>query len=184
MNALLTSTAIVALAEMGDKTQLLAFTLAARFQRPWPVLGGILAATILNHGLAATFGATLASWLGPQVLRWVVGLSFLGFAVWTLVPDQDEDVAERPGWGPFATTAILFFVAEMGDKTQLATVALGARFQAVVAVTCGTTLGMMIADGAAVVLGTRLPTLIPMHWMRRLAATLFAAFGLITLFWP
>ena len=183
MDILLTSTAIVALAEMGDKTQLLAFTLAARFQRPWTVLGGILAATILNHGLAATGGATLASWIGPHLLKWVVGLSFLGFAAWTLVPDRDEDVAERPGWGAFATTATLFFVAEMGDKTQLATVALGARFQAIFAVTCGTTLGMMIADGAAVFLGTRLPTLIPMHWMRRLAAALFAAFGLVTLLW-
>jgi putative Ca2+/H+ antiporter (TMEM165/GDT1 family) len=178
---------LVTAAEMGDKTQLLAMSLAARYRQPGPILGGILVATIVNHALAAMVGVHASGWIDPGVLRWVLGLGFLAFAAWTLIPDElDEDgeATPRTDWGPFLTTAVLFFFAEMGDKTQLATIALAARHQQTLAVTTGTTLGMMIADGLAVVAGDTLADRIDPTWMRRLAAGLFAALGLATLLWP
>src|SRR6185369_4017176 len=148
MNSLLTSTGVVALAEMGDKTQLLAFLLAARFRRPLPIIAGILLATLLNHGLAGAVGAWITQLLSPVALRWGVGLLFLGMAVWTLIPDRIEEgesgVAGR--LGVFGATFVTFFLAEMGDKTQIATVAMAAQFDSVLLVVAGTTLGMLIAD--------------------------------------
>jgi putative Ca2+/H+ antiporter (TMEM165/GDT1 family) len=181
---LTSSTGLVAASEMGDKTQLLAFSLAARFKRPLPVLAGILVATVVNHALAAGVGVSVAAWVIPRWssdwLRIGLALLFFIFALWTLKPDTlDEDEANRSSrWGAFITTCILFFLAEMGDKTQLATVALGARFQSLLAVTLGTTLGMMLADGLAVFAGQNFSHRLPMHWIRRGAAVLFALFGI------
>jgi putative Ca2+/H+ antiporter (TMEM165/GDT1 family) len=184
MQILLTTTALVTLAEMGDKTQLLAFSLAARFQRPWAVMAGILVATLANHLLAAGAGAWVGAHVDPRILRWAVGGSFLVFALSMLVPDElDEPARERSAWGPFATTALLFFLAEMGDKTQLATVALAARVGSVPLVVAGTTTGMLLADGLAVAVGTRLPELLPMKWTRRIGALLFAILGVVVLAW-
>ena len=182
MEAFLLSTGIVALAEIGDKTQLLAFFLAARFRRPSPIVLGILAATLANHALAGALGAWLGTQLGPTLLRWGLGLGFLAMAVWVLVPDQLEDTeAGHARGGVFVTTLIAFFLAEMGDKTQIATVALAARFDALAAVVAGTTLGMMIANVPAVLLGDRLAHRIPVRWVHALAALLFAGLGLATL---
>ncbi len=167
---------VVALAEMGDKTQLLAFVLASRYRRPWPVMLGILLATTANHALASSFGALLAAWVAPRALAWALALGFLGFGIWTLRPDRVEEPAER-AWGPLVATTVVFFFAEMGDKTQLATVALGARYAAPVAVTAGTTLGMLAADGLAVFAGSRLATRVPMRLVRGIAAALFFLFG-------
>ena len=149
MDAFLISTGIVALAEMGDKTQLLSLVLAARFRKPWPILAGILVATLANHALAGAVGASVTRLLGPDVLRWIVGASFIAMAAWMLIPDkldEDEVGASRPGLGVFTTTLLAFFVAEMGDKTQIATVVLAARFDAWASVVLGTTLGMMLAN--------------------------------------
>ena len=183
MNSLLTSTGIVALAEMGDKTQLLAFLLAARFRRPLPIILGILAATLLNHGLAGGLGAWLATLLTPTVLRWSVGLLFLAMAVWTLIPDRMEDEEARTAarFGVFGATFVTFFLAEMGDKTQIATVAMATQFPSVVLVIAGTTLGMLIADVPAVFLGQRFADRIPMRLVHGIAAALFAALGIATL---
>ncbi|RXF07706.1 TMEM165/GDT1 family protein, partial [Enterococcus faecalis] len=162
MDAFLVSTAIVALAEIGDKTQLLAFILAAKFRRPWPIVLGILVATLANHAFAAAVGTWLTTLMGPQTLRWVLGLSFIAMAVWTLIPDKlDEDDAKLPRFGVFGATLMAFFLAEMGDKTQVATVALAAQYQALVAVVAGTTLGMMIANVPAVLLGDRIAARMP-----------------------
>lgn len=180
MNAILTSFLVVAIAEMGDKTQLLALTLAARFQRPWTVMLGILLATVANHALAAAFGAGIAEWIGPRVMSEILGVSFIGFGFWTLVPDEEGETKDRD-WGPLATTIALFFLAEIGDKTQLATIALGARFGSMPLVTTGTTAGMLVADGLAVWLGTALPERVPMVWMRRIAAGLFFGLGALAL---
>jgi len=177
MLPLLGSFAVVALAEMGDKTQLLALMLGLRYRRPWTIMLGILLATIVNHALAAAVGAWSGAWLGREALGWLVGLGFIAFGIWTLVPDRAEAPAEPGRWGPLLTTAVLFFLAEMGDKTQLATVALGARFGAPVLVTLGTTLGMLAADGLAVVAGARFADRVPLQLFRRAAATLFFAFG-------
>jgi putative Ca2+/H+ antiporter (TMEM165/GDT1 family) len=175
------SFALVAAAEMGDKTQLLAFSLASRFRRPWAVMAGILVATIANHGLASTLGVWIAGHVPARVMAIVLAVSFIGFGVWTLRPDALEG-AERPTrYGPFLTTALLFFLAEMGDKTQLATVALAARFGSVVRVTIGTTLGMMAADGLAVFLGDRLSSRVQGRWLRIVAASLFFLFGAASL---
>ena len=183
MEAFLISAGVVALGEMGDKTQLLAFMLAARFKRPWPVILGILAATLVNHALAGVLGTWIAAQMGPDLLRRVLGLSFLAMAGWVLVPDRAGDdaggVARR--LGVFGTTALAFFLAEMGDKTQIATVALAARFDDLVAVVAGTTLGMMLADVPAVFLGGRIATKVPMRLVRGLAACLFAVLGVLTL---
>jgi Ca2+/H+ antiporter, TMEM165/GDT1 family len=183
LNSLLTSTGIVALAEMGDKTQLLAFLLAARFRRPLPIILGILGATLLNHGLAGGLGAWLATLLTPVVLRWGVGLLFLAMAVWTLIPDRIEDEQARAAGrlGVFGATFVTFFLAEMGDKTQIATVAMATQFSSVALVIAGTTLGMLIADVPAVFLGQRFAKRIPMRLVHGIAAALFAALGIATL---
>ncbi len=183
MESLLVSTGVVALAEIGDKTQLLAFLLAARFKKPLPIVLGILAATVVNHGLAGALGAWITTALSPQVLRWVLGLSFLGMAVWTLIPDKIEEeeaqVAQR--LGVFGATLVTFFLAEMGDKTQIATVAMAAHFSQAVMVVVGTTLGMLIADVPAVFIGDRLSGRIPMRLVHGVAAAIFAALGVATL---
>ena len=158
MEAFLLSTGIVALAEMGDKTQLLALILAARFRKPWPIVCGILVATVANHAMAGALGAWVTTVIGPTTLRWILGASFIAMAVWMLIPDKmdDEETQAPPRWGVFGTTVVAFFLAEMGDKTQIATVALAARFRDLVPVVAGTTLGMLIADVPAVFVGDRL----------------------------
>lgn len=177
----LSSTLLVAVSEMGDKTQLLAFALAARFRAPAQILAGILVATVLNHGLAVGFGQWVAGQLSPRSLALVVGLAFVAFGLWALKPDRLEEERMPSRFGAFLTTAGLFFVAEMGDKTQLATVALSARYQSPFAVTLGTTAGMMIADGLAVFAGERLAGKVRVKWIRFGAATLFFLFGAISL---
>ncbi len=183
MDALLISTGIVALAEIGDKTQLLAFLLAARFKKPLPIVAGILCATVVNHGLAGALGAWITASLSPEVLRWVLGASFVGMSVWTLIPDRiEDDESEITGrWGIFGATLITFFLAEMGDKTQIATIAMAAHFPDPVLVVAGTTLGMLIADVPAVFIGDRLSARIPMRLVHGIAAALFAALGVATL---
>jgi Ca2+/H+ antiporter, TMEM165/GDT1 family len=178
---LLSSFAVVALAEMGDKTQLIALTLGLRYRRPWTIMVGILIATLFNHALASAVGMWGAARFDPSVLGWVLGLSFIAFGAWTLVPDKAEAPAERSRWGPLLTTTVVFFLAEMGDKTQLATVALGARFASTVQVTAGTTLGMLLADGLAVFAGSHFAERVPMRLFRRVAAALFLAFGLVSI---
>ncbi len=183
LEPLLVSTGVVALAEIGDKTQLLALFLAARFRRPWPIIWGILVATLLNHAAAGAVGVWLAAWLGPDVLRWGLGLGFLAMAAWMLIPDKlDEAGAGHERGGAFITTLLAFFLAEMGDKTQIATVAMAARFDDLVAVVAGSTLGMMLANVPAVVLGDRLAHRLPTRLMHLLAALLFAALGAASLF--
>jgi putative Ca2+/H+ antiporter (TMEM165/GDT1 family) len=181
VTALLSSFVVVALAEMGDKTQLIALILGLRYRQSWTVMLGILTATVFNHALASAVGAWAAARLGGATLGWILGLSFIGFGVWTLFPDRADTPAEGRRWGPFVTTTVVFFFAEMGDKTQLATVALGARFGAPLSVTVGTTLGMLAADGLAVFAGTRFADRIPMQLFRRVAATLFFVFGLASI---
>lgn len=182
MEAFLISTGIVALAEIGDKTQLLAFILAAKFRKPLPIIVGILVATIANHAFAGALGAWITSLVAPGTMRWVLGLSFIAMAVWTLIPDKmDDDEAGLARYGVFGTTLIAFFLAEMGDKTQVATVALAAQYQAVVAVVTGTTLGMMIANVPAVLLGDRIANRIPVRVVHAIAAAIFAVLGIATL---
>lgn len=185
MEALLVSTGVVALAEIGDKTQLLAFILAARFKRPWPIIWGILVATLLNHALAGALGAWLTSLVSPQVLRWVLGLSFIAMAAWTLVPDKmdDDDSEARSAQrlGVFGATFVAFFLAEMGDKTQIATVAMAARYSDAVLVVMGTTLGMMLANVPAVLIGDKLAHKLPIRLVHGIAALIFAVLGVATL---
>jgi putative Ca2+/H+ antiporter (TMEM165/GDT1 family) len=182
MEAFLISTGIVALAEIGDKTQLLAFLLAARFRRPLPIVAAILVATVANHAFAAAVGALVSQLLGPVAMRWVLGLSFLAMAVWIMVPDEiDEEESQLARFGVFMTTLIAFFLAEMGDKTQVATVALAARFQSMVAVVAGTTLGMMLANVPAVYFGDRIAGKVPLKLVHGLAALIFAVLGVATL---
>lgn len=183
MEAFLISTGVVALGEMGDKTQLLAFMLAARFKRPVPIVLGILVATLVNHALAGAVGNALAAWMGPMWLRWVIGGSFLAMAVWMLIPDQlDDDEGATPArWGVFGTTVVAFFLAEMGDKTQIATVALAARFDALAAVVAGTTLGMMLANVPAVYLGERVTRMVSMKLVHGVSAAIFGVLGVLTL---
>ncbi|HEY0960691.1 MAG TPA: TMEM165/GDT1 family protein [Novosphingobium sp.] len=179
MEALLTSTAVVALAEIGDKTQLLAIVLATRFRKPLPIVLGILAATLANHALAAFAGERASAFLDGTWFRYAVAASFLLMAAWTLIPDKFEDEEQKPPrFGAFLTTLVAFFFVEMGDKTQIATVALGAQFQSVLWVTAGTTLGMMIANVPAVFLGNELIRRVPLNLVRTLAALLFLAIGL------
>lgn len=185
MEAFLVSTGVVALGEMGDKTQLLAFLLAARFKRPLPIILGILAATLINHTLAGSLGAWIAAQLGPDVLRWVIGVSFIVMAGWMLIPDKfDEESADgnQLKFGVFGTTLITFFLAEMGDKTQIATVALAARYHDLIPVVAGTTLGMMLADVPAVFLGGTFAKKVPMRLVHGIAAAIFALLGVLTLF--
>lgn len=182
MEAFLVSTGIVALAEIGDKTQLLAFILAAKFRKPLPIIVGILLATIANHAFAGALGAWITSLLAPETMRWILGLSFIGMAVWTLIPDKfDDDDAQLAKYGVFGTTLIAFFLAEMGDKTQVATVALAAQYQAFFAVVAGTTLGMMIANVPAVLLGDRIADKLPVRLVHAIAAAIFAVLGIATL---
>jgi putative Ca2+/H+ antiporter (TMEM165/GDT1 family) len=185
MEALLVSTGVVALAEIGDKTQLLAFLLAARFKRPWPIIWGILAATLLNHALAGALGAWLTSLTSPQVLRWVLGLSFIAMAAWTLVPDKmdddDSDARSAQRLGVFGATFVAFFLAEMGDKTQIATVAMAARYADAFLVVAGTTLGMMLANVPAVLIGDKLAHKLPIRLVHGIAALIFAVLGVATL---
>jgi putative Ca2+/H+ antiporter (TMEM165/GDT1 family) len=183
MDAFLVSTGIVALAEIGDKTQLLAFLLAARFRRPLPIVFGIFVATIANHAFAAAVGALVSKLLGPEVMRWVLGLAFIGMAAWIMVPDEiDGEEATPARFGVFLTTVLAFFLAEMGDKTQVATVALAARYASAVAVVCGTTLGMMLANVPAVYFGDRIAGRVPLKLVHGLAALIFLVLGLATLF--
>jgi putative Ca2+/H+ antiporter (TMEM165/GDT1 family) len=175
------STALVALAEMGDKTQLLSFVLAAKLKRPWPIIGGIFVATLANHFLAGWVGAWLATLVSPGVLKWTIALSFFAFGLWALKPDTLDGEREYSGRSAFVTTLAAFFVVEMGDKTQLATVALAARFDSLAAVVMGTTIGMLIANAPAVWLGETLAHRVNMTWMRRIAALLFVLLGVLTL---
>ena len=182
MEAFFVSTGIVALAEIGDKTQLLAFVLAAKFRRPLPIIAAIFVATIANHAFAAAIGTWITSLLGPNLLRWVLGASFIAMAAWTLVPDKiDEDDIPLARYGVFLTTLIAFFVAEMGDKTQVATVALAARYDSLIAVVCGTTFGMMLANVPAVYLGDKIANRVSLKLVHGIAALIFAALGVATL---
>ena len=180
MEAFLVSTGIVALAEMGDKTQLLALILAARFRQPWPIVAGIFVATIANHALAGAVGAWTTTMLGPEVLRWVLGASFIAMAAWMLIPDKldDDEHAGPPRFGVFGTTMVAFFLAEMGDKTQVATVMLAAQYHAYYWVIVGTTLGMMLANAPVVWLGERMTRLIPLPVVHRVSALIFMGLGI------
>ena len=198
MEAFLISTGIVALAEMGDKTQLLSLVLAARFRKPWPIVWGIFVATLANHALAGGLGALLrgaasstgglGAWIthyiGPEAMRWVLGISFLAMAAWMLVPDKldDDDAEVKPKFGVFGTTVIAFFLAEMGDKTQIATVMLAAEYQSWLWVVAGTTLGMMLANAPVVWFGERITRLVPLTWVHRISAAVFVVLGLLVLF--
>ena len=183
MEAFLVSTGIVALAEIGDKTQLLSLVLAAKFRKPWPIVWGILVATLVNHGLAGAVGSWVTTQLGPQALRWVLGASFLVMAVWILIPDKldDEEKINQPRWGVFATTVVAFFIAEMGDKTQVATVMLAAQFQTWFWVVAGTTLGMMLANAPVVWLGDAITRKVSLVWVHRISAVVFAVLGVVAL---
>jgi putative Ca2+/H+ antiporter (TMEM165/GDT1 family) len=182
MEAFLISTAIVTLAEIGDKTQLLSLLLAARFRRPWPIILGILIATLANHAFAAAVGTWITTVLGPHTLRWVLGLSFIAMALWMLIPDKLEDTGPTgPRLGVLGTTVVAFFLAEMGDKTQIATVALAARHDAYTAVVAGTTLGMMLANVPAVFLGDAAATRLPVRLIHAVGAMLLAAMAIATL---
>jgi Ca2+/H+ antiporter, TMEM165/GDT1 family len=182
MEAFLLSTGIVALAEMGDKTQLLSLLLAAKFRRPLPIIIGILVATLFNHAFAGAVGGWITTFFGTDVLRWVLGLSFIAMAVWTLIPDKIDDVeAKHERFGVFVTTVIAFFFAEMGDKTQVATVALAAKYSAFYAVVAGTTVGMMIANIPAVLLGNKIIEMVSMRLVHAIAAVIFAVLGVLTL---
>lgn len=184
MEAFLVSTGIVALAEIGDKTQLLALILAARFRKPWPIVLGIFTATLVNHGLAGAVGAWVNAFVGPEAMRWVLGLSFIGMAIWMLIPDKmdDDGVSEHSRWGVFGTTVVAFFLAEMGDKTQIATVMLAAQYNAYLWVVMGTTLGMMLANAPVVWLGDKLVKKVPIRWVHITSALIFLVLGVVALF--
>jgi len=183
VEAFLVSTGVVALGEMGDKTQLLALLLAAKFKRPVPLILGILVATLANHALAGAVGAWIANAVGPDVVRWVIGTAFILMAGWVLIPDKADDADMTPATrlGVFGTTVVAFFLAEMGDKTQIATVALAARFDLLYAVVIGTTLGMLIANVPAVYLGDAVARRVPLKFVRGVAALVFLVLGVLTL---
>jgi Ca2+/H+ antiporter, TMEM165/GDT1 family len=185
MEAFLVSTGIVGLAEIGDKTQLLALVLAARFRKPWPIVLGILVATVANHAMAGALGAWVTTQISPQTMRWILGVSFIAMAVWMLIPDKlddDEVGGKAPRFGVFGTTVLVFFLAEMGDKTQIATVMLAARYDAYLFwVVVGTTLGMMLANAPVVWLGARATRLLPLRVVHTVSAMVFAALGLLAL---
>ncbi|PUE06324.1 hypothetical protein B9Z51_16030 [Limnohabitans sp. T6-5] len=183
MEAFLISTGIVALAEMGDKTQLLSLVLAARFRKPWPIVLGILVATLANHGLAGAVGSWVTTVLGPNILRWVLGVSFIAMAVWMLIPDKldDEEGEDAPRMGVFLTTVVAFFLAEMGDKTQIATVMLAAQYPSWFMVVAGTTLGMMLANAPVVWLGDAITQRVPLRWVHLSSAVIFAVLGVVAL---
>lgn len=182
MEAFLVSTGIVALAEIGDKTQLLALVLAAKFRKPGPIILGILAATLVNHALAGAVGAWVAATMGPVAMRWILGISFIAMAIWTLIPDKiDDEKDSAPKYGVFVTTVIAFFLLEMGDKTQIATIALAARYDALAWVVAGTTLGMMLANVPAVLLGEVAAKKLPMRVVHSIAAAIFLLLGISVL---
>jgi putative Ca2+/H+ antiporter (TMEM165/GDT1 family) len=183
MEAFLVSTGVVALAEMGDKTQLLSLVLAARYRKPWPIVAGIFVATLANHALAGALGAWVTQALGADVLRWVLGGSFIAMAVWMLIPDKldDEGAAGPPRFGVFGATVIAFFLAEMGDKTQVATVMLAAQYQAWAAVVAGTTLGMMLANAPVVWFGERITRRVPIRLVHGIGAAIFLVLGVAAL---
>ncbi|HVN42334.1 MAG TPA: TMEM165/GDT1 family protein [Steroidobacteraceae bacterium] len=183
MEAFLVSMGVVALAEIGDKTQLLALMLSVRFRRPWPIILGILAATLANHSLAGALGAWLAAAVGPASLRWALAVSFIGMALWTLVPDrlESDEAPKASRFGAFGTTVLAFFVVEIGDKTQVATVALAAHYPSLLAVVAGTTCGMLIADVPAVLLGEVAARRLPMRLVRGIAASSFLLLGVFVL---
>jgi len=182
VDTLLNSALLVFLSEMGDKTQLLALVLAARFKAPWTIMAGIFVATVLNHALAAWSGGFIASLVSPEVLTWVLALTFFAFAIWILIPDKADENETKGRFGAFLTTVIAFFLAEMGDKTQLATIALGAHYSNTSLVTLGTTLGMMFSNALAVFAGDSLLKRIPMKWIRIFASLSFTGFGFAVLF--
>jgi len=186
VNSFLVSAAVVAVAEIGDKTQLLALVLAAKFRKPIPIILGILVATLANHAAAAAVGTWLTRVIGPDVMRWVLGISFIAMGIWTLIPDKpdldDEKPSTKDGWGVFSTTAAAFFLLEMGDKTQIATVALAAKYSNLALVTAGTTLGMMLANVPAVLLGDVAAKKLPLALVRAVAALIFVALGVVALF--
>ncbi len=177
MESIFSSFLLVFVSEMGDKTQLLALVLAARFRKPVPIMFGILVATILNHALASYFGEFITQYIPPQILTWLLATLFIGFGIWILFPDKDEELNANPKWGAFLTTTVAFFMAEMGDKTQLATVALGAKYGLPLHVTFGTTLGMLLADGLAVFFGYKFTHKISMPLIHKIASALFILFG-------
>lgn len=183
MEALFVSTGVVALAEIGDKTQLLAFILAARFKKPLLIIAGILCATVINHGLAGALGAWITTTVSPEILRWILGASFIGMAIWTMIPDkiEEEETQVAKKLGVFGATFITFFLAEMGDKTQIATIAMAAHYPSALLVVIGTTLGMLIADVPAVFAGDKLANKIPMKLVHSIAAGVFALLGVATL---
>jgi Ca2+/H+ antiporter, TMEM165/GDT1 family len=182
LDAFFISTGVVALAEIGDKTQLLAFILAAKFRKPLPIIAAVFVATIANHAFAGAIGTWLSSLITPDILRWVLGVSFIGMAIWTLIPDKfDESEAKFGRYGVFLTTLLTFFMAEMGDKTQVATVALAAQYHAFFQVVAGTTLGMMIANVPAVLLGDRIANRVPVRLVHSIAAVIFLILGVATL---
>lgn len=182
MEALINSFGLVFVSEMGDKTQLLALVLAARFKKPIPIMFGILVATILNHALASYVGTFISHYVSESILKWFLAATFIGFGLWMLIPDKDEGFRDKHKWGPFLTTLVAFFFAEMGDKTQLATVALGAKYASPLLVTTGTTLGMLGADGLAVIFGHKFTEKVPMTVVHRSASALFILFGIAILF--
>jgi putative Ca2+/H+ antiporter (TMEM165/GDT1 family) len=186
-NSFFLATSIVALAEIGDKTQLLSLMLAARYKtHHWAIISGIFIATILNHALAAWLGNAISYWLSPDAMRWILGVGFIALGLWLLIPDKldgDEDAPlTHSGWKVFTITSSLFFIAEMGDKTQVATVALGARYDDLLAVVMGTTIGMMLANAPAVWLGQKFTSALPIKWVHAVAAIIFIAIGIATLF--
>jgi putative Ca2+/H+ antiporter (TMEM165/GDT1 family) len=182
VTAWLVSIGVVALAEIADKTQLLALVLAARFRKPWPIILGIFCATLANHFFAGAVGAFITRSLGPDIMRWVLGVSFLAMAVWTLIPDKYDATKEHGArFGVFGTTLIAFFLVEMGDKTQIATVALAAKYDALVSVVMGTTIGMMIANVPAVLLGSVAAEKLPVRVVHGVAAAIFAVLGIALL---
>lgn len=186
MEAFLISTSVVALAEMGDKTQLLSLVLAARFRKPWPIVAGIFVATLVNHALAGAVGAWITSYLGENAMRWILGLSFIAMAIWMLIPDKlnEDEVSGHSRWGVFGTTLVAFFLAEMGDKTQIATVMLAAKYNAYLWVVAGTTLGMMLANAPVVWLGDKLVKRVPIRLVHVVSAVIFLVLGVLALFLP
>jgi putative Ca2+/H+ antiporter (TMEM165/GDT1 family) len=181
MNEIFQSFLMVAITEMGDKTQLLALVLALRYKKPWTIMAGILTATVFNHLLAASVGTWLSTAVSPQILKWALAATFVAFAIWVLIPDKDDDDSKESKYGAFLTTTITFFLAEMGDKTQLSTVALAAKFHSLTLVTMGTTLGMLFSDGLAVFLGEKLTSRIPMRWIHIGASVLYLIFAILIL---
>jgi len=179
MHAILQSFLLVFVSEIGDKTQLIALLLATKFKRPWAIMAGILIATLLNHGLASYLGGWGANLFAPQTLRWILSGLFVGFGLWILIPDKEEEISDKKNFGAFFTTLVVFFLAEMGDKTQLATVALGAKFNSIILVTAGTTLGMLAADGLVVFLGDNIVKKIPLQIIRYIACATFIIFALL-----